>query len=54
MPTYTIDIAQFCEAAEAAFSNSDRPTKETVGAIVKGVTYFNITPTIPAIVKHCL
>ena len=40
-------MPQCCEAASAAFSNSDNPTNETVGAIVRGVTYFNKYPMIP-------
>ena len=44
---YPAAIPQCVEAASAAFSNKERPTRATVGTIVSGVTYLNKTPTIP-------
>jgi hypothetical protein len=45
---YPAAMPQCWDAASAAFSNKDSPTKETVGTIVNGVTNFKKYPTIPA------
>lgn len=44
---YPIDMPQCLEADSPAFSNNDRPTNDTVGTIVSGVTYLTILPIRP-------
>jgi hypothetical protein len=41
-------------AALAAFSKNDNPIKETVGTMVRGVTYLTSTPTIPGTINNNL
>lgn len=45
--TYSIEIPHCWDAASAAFSNNDRPTRATVGTMVSGVTNRRIMPIIP-------
>lgn len=44
---HPIDMPQCLDADSPAFSNSDRPTKDTVGTMVSGVTNLSIFPTRP-------
>lgn len=44
---YPAAIPQCLDAASAAFSKRDIPTRETVGTIVNGVINFNKYPMIP-------
>lgn len=44
-------MPQCLDADSPAFSNSDKPTRDTVGTMVSGVTYFTILPIIPG---NCL
>jgi hypothetical protein len=50
--TYPAAIPQCCIAALAAFSKNDNPIRETVGTMVRGVTYLTITPTIPVVMNN--
>jgi len=40
-------MPQCLEADSPAFSNSDKPTNDTVGTIVSGVTYLTSLPIRP-------
>lgn len=42
-----MDMPQCLDADSPAFSNRDRPTNDTVGTMVSGVTYFKIFPISP-------
>lgn len=44
-------MPQCLDADSPAFSNSDKPTSDTVGTMVSGVTYLTILPIIP---ENCL
>lgn len=47
--TYRTAIPQFLEDEAAAFSKSDKPTRDTVGTIARGLTKRRIRPIIPVI-----
>lgn len=47
-------MPQCLEADSAAFSKSDRPTSDTVGTIVNGVTYLTTFPIRPEIITFLI
>ena len=44
---YVIEIAQLSDAKSEATGNSDRPIRQTAGAIVSGVIHLKMAPIIP-------